>query len=162
MGLEIRRLPLDSPEAATLGEGLQGEYLVRYGGTDQTPVAPAEFSAPHGVFLVAFLDGEPVGSGGFRTVAPGTAEIKRMYVRPAARGLGIARRILAELEQAAQAAGCLQLILETGSVQPEALALYLSCGYTTVPAFGIYRCEPGSRHLGKILRVDAAESRMFG
>jgi len=156
MGLEIRRLTFDSTEAAAFNEALQGEYRVRYGGTDETPVAADEFTPPHGVFLIAYLDGEPVGCGGFRTVAAGMGEIKRMYVEPAARGLGIARQLLAALEASAVAAGCDRVILETGSVQPEAIGLYESSGYTPVPAFGTYRCEPGSRHLGKVLRTETA------
>lgn len=155
MGLEIRQVPYDSAEAVELTGALQAEYVVRYGGIDETPVVAAEFARPHGAFLVATLDGEPVGCGGIRTVAAGVAEMKRMYVRPSTRGRGVARRLLAALEQAAVDAGCQELILETGSRQPEAVALYASSGYTTVAAFGTYRCEPGSRHLGKSL-VEAA------
>lgn len=156
MGLEIRRPPYDSAEAVALTEAVQAEYVVRYGGVDETPMAALEFAPPHGVFLVALLDGEPVGCGGFRTVADGVAEMKRMYVRPSARGRGVARLLLGALEQAATAAGCHQLILETGSKQPEALSLYESSGYTAVPAFGTYRCEPGARHLGKVLLTETA------
>lgn len=161
MGLEIRRLPYDSATAVTLTDAVQAEYVVRYGGVDTTPVAAQEFAPPHGEFLVAFLNGEPVGSAGFRSVAPGDAEIKRMYVTPAARGRGIARRLLAALEQSATAAGCHRMILETGSKQPEALALYESSGYGAVPAFGTYRCAPGARHLGKALADDAPETGLL-
>jgi len=149
MGLEIRCLPFECPEAAALCGALQAEYTVRYGGTDETPVDAPEFAPPHGAFLVAHLDSEPVGCGGFRTVGDGVAEIKRMYVQPHARGRGVARRLLAALERSAAATGCDRIILETGSAQPEAIGLYESSGYTPVPAFGTYRCEPGSRHLGK-------------
>lgn len=151
MRLEIRQRPFDAPESVALNDGLQAEYQVRYGGSDETPVAPQEFASPHGAFFVAYLDGEPVGCGGFRTVADGVGEIKRMYVTLPARGRGIARKLLAALEQAAVAAGCSRVILETGSQQPEADKLYTSSGFTAVPPFGIYRCEPGSRHLGKAL-----------
>ncbi|PZS32621.1 MAG: GNAT family N-acetyltransferase [Pseudonocardiales bacterium] len=159
MNLEIRAAALDSPEAVTLDDGLQQEYLIRYGGVDATPVRPAEFAPPAGAFLVAWLDGQPVACGGFRTVGErseggpgdGTVEIKKMYVVPAARGMGVAKRMLAALEGRAVASGCREVILETGSVQPEAFALYTSHGYRSVPAFGIYSGEPGARHLGKML-----------
>ena len=92
-----------------------------------------------------------VGCGGWR--AHGTdAEIKRMYVTPAARGRGLARRLLAELERTARAAGHRRVILETGSKQPEAVGLYRSSGYTEIPAYGYYACSPHSMHLGKVLR----------
>ncbi len=151
MGLEIRQVAYDSVEATALTDAVQAEYVVRYGGMDETPVVAQEFAPPIGAFLIAFRDGQPVGCGGFRTVGPGVAEMKRLYVAPAARGWRIARLLLAALEAAAVEAGCHQLVLETGSKQPEALALYASSGYTPVPAFGTYACAPGASHLGKML-----------
>lgn len=157
MGLVIRQLAYDSPEAIALTDAVQAEYVVRYGEVDETPVVAPEFAPPSGEFLVAFLDGQPLGCGGFRTVAAGVCEMKRLYVAPAARGRGVARGLLAALEQRAAAAGCHQLVLETGSKQPEALALYASSGYTPVPAFGTYACAPGASHLGKYLGVAAVD-----
>ncbi|MEP6696135.1 MAG: GNAT family N-acetyltransferase [Pseudonocardiales bacterium] len=151
MNLEINPAALDSPEAVALDAELQQEYLIRYGGPDTTPVAPQEFTSPGGVFLVAWLDGEAVGCGGFRTVGDGVAEVKKMYVSPAARGRGVAKGLLAALEERAAASGCGQVVLETGSVQPEAFALYTSHGYRATPPFGIYRDSPAARHLGKSL-----------
>lgn len=153
--IAITRVPLDSSTGAAFVEAVQQEYIVRYGGRDQTPVDPAEFVPPQGDFLVASVDGAPVGCGGFRTVEPDVAEIKRMYVAPAARGRGVARALLRELEESAAAAGCRQVILETGSAQPEAVALYESSGYVAVPGFGFYRCYAGSRHFGKPLALPA-------
>ena len=75
-----------------------------------------------------------------------------MYVTPSARGRGLARRLLAELERTARAAGHQRVILETGSQQPEAVALYRSAGYTDIPAYGYYACSPDSMHFGKVLR----------
>ncbi|MGB9378592.1 MAG: GNAT family N-acetyltransferase [Mycobacteriales bacterium] len=151
MEIEIRPAPYDSAAALELIEAVQGEYELRYGGRDSTPVSPQEFAPPLGAFFVAFLDGRPVGCGGFRTVGDAVGEIKRMYVRPDARQRGVARALLSGLEKAAVAAGCREMILETGSKQPEALALYASSGYAPVPAFGTYQCAPGARHLGKSL-----------
>ena len=74
-----------------------------------------------------------------------------MYVRTAARGAGHARAMLAELERTARAAGHRRMILETGKMQPEAVALYRSSGYTDITPFGHYAGRPLSIHLGKDL-----------
>ncbi len=149
--LEITPMPLDSDVGAGLVEAVQAEYVVRYGGPDATPMTAGEFASPQGGFLVALLDGEPVACGGFRRLGDGVAEVKRMYVTPSARGRGLARQLLRALEEAAAASGCKRVILETGYAQPEAVGLYTSSGYGPVPAFGEYRCAPGSRHFGKYL-----------
>ncbi|GAA0279706.1 hypothetical protein GCM10009539_79530 [Cryptosporangium japonicum] len=151
----LRPTAYDSPEATTLISALQGEYLVRYGGHDETPVDPAEFSPPSGRFLVAWLGDAPVGCGGWRDdqADPGrTAEIKRMFVAVTARRRGVARLILAELEQTAAAAGYARMILESGDQQPEATALYRAAGYRPTTPFGLYADEDGSIHLEKDLR----------
>ena len=97
---------------------LQQEYVERYGGADEAPVDPAEFAPPGGVFVVGFADGEPVASGGFRRHNEQIAEIKRMYVVEDRRGVGYARRLLAELEARAAAVGYQQIILETVYASP--------------------------------------------
>lgn len=153
--MEIKTVGYDHPDAARLIDGIQQEMVVRYGGPDETPVEPAQFSPPNGLFLVGYRDGEPVACGGWRSHGNGTVEIKRMYVVPQARGNGYARRLLAELEHTARRAGHRRIILETGEKQPEAVALYRSAGYGDVPPFGHYACAPGSIHLGKDL--DAPE-----
>lgn len=141
----------DHSDAEDLIEQLQQEYVVRYGGQDGTLVHPSEFAPPLGLFLVGYLDKAPAVCGGWRAHDGGVAEIKRMYVAPTARGRGMARAMLAELELTAKQAGIHQLILETGRKQPEALALYLSSGYTEVAKFGHYADAPLSVHLGKML-----------
>ena len=112
---------------------------------------PDEFAPPQGLFLVGYVDDVPVASGGWRAHDDGSVEIKRMYVVPSARGKGFARQLLAELELSAKRAGHHRIILETGSKQPEAAALYRSSGYTDVPAFGFYAAHPTALHLGKSL-----------
>ena len=87
--------------------------------------------------------------------ADGDAELKRMYVVPAARGRGLARRVLAALEDSAAAAGRLRMVLETGLKQPKAIALYTSSGYVSIPKFGVYRCEPDSVCFGRPLDAGA-------
>jgi len=140
----------DSPDAAALIEEVQQEYVRRYGGRDNSPVDPAEFASPKGLFLVGYLDGAAVVCGGWRSHGD-VAEVKRMYVRANARRHGVARAMLAELERTALAAGHQRMILETGPVQPEAVALYRSAGYADIPPFGYYACAPRSIHLGKEL-----------
>lgn len=144
---------LDSAVGLDLVQQLQGEYLVRYGGIDETPIAAAEFVPPRGDFLVAWAEDTPVGCGGWRVLAadPGTAEIKRTYVVPSARRFGVGRRLLAALEVSAGRAGLRRVLLETGERQPEAIGLYAAMGYRPVPAFGHYVDDPESVYLGKQL-----------
>ena len=131
--------------SAVLIEELQQEMVVRYGGPDATPVEPGQFAPPTGAFLVAVDDGTPVACAGLRRHDATSGELKRMYVRPDHRGRGLARRILAAVEQRARELGYTRLLLETGTAQPEAIALYESAGYQGIDGFGHYRCEPGSR-----------------
>lgn len=148
--MRIEVVAYDHPDAARMVGEIQQEMVVRYGGPDETPVDPADFSPPRGLFLVGYLDGAPVASGGWRS--HGTdAELKRMYVAPEARGKGLARAVLAEVERTAFEAGHRRVILETGEQQPEAVALYRSAGYADIPAFGHYADSPESVHLGKAL-----------
>ncbi len=104
----------------------------------------AEMSPPTGLFLLASLHEEPVGCGGLKLLADGSAEIKRMWVAPSARGLGLGRRLLAELEQQAVASlGSGVVKLETNRNLAEAISMYRSAGYQEVPAFND---EPYAHH----------------
>jgi GNAT superfamily N-acetyltransferase len=158
-GVRIEIVAYDHPDAVALIAEVQQEYVDRYGDVDQSPVDPAQFAPPLGLFLVAYLDGRAVGSGGWR-VHDGPygpeAELKRMYVSPAARGRGVARAVLAELERTAVEAGYRRMVLETGTKQPEALGLYASAGYVEVPGFGYYAGEPEAIHLGKTITEEAS------
>ena len=158
----IERVGFGHPDALALIEEVQEEYVARYGGRDNTPLDPMMFEPPAGSFYVLYLDGDPVASGAWRrrgdVEAFGTvevAEVKRMYVAPRARGLGLARRMLAHLEQTARAAGARSMVLETGLAQPEAIALYLSTGYTRIASFGQYRWSPQNRCFAKPLAANA-------
>jgi GNAT superfamily N-acetyltransferase len=146
------------PVARKLIGELQQEYVVRYGGPDETPVDPAEFAAPLGHFLVGRVDGDPVACGGWRAhdasepgFLDGDAELKRMYVVARARGRGFARELLAALEASARAAGRVRMVLETGTAQPEAIGLYGSSGYEEIEKFGFYSSSESSRCFGKPL-----------
>ncbi len=151
MSLAFRAASYDDEVAADLIEQVQQEYVVRYGGRDDAPVDPAEFSPPQGLFLVAVLDGVPVGCGGWRDLGDGRVEVKRMFTAPAARGRGVARALLAELERTAAASGHARVVLETGLAQPEAMTLYGSAGYDPIEGFGHYAGRPLSRAFGKDL-----------
>lgn len=146
--MQIVVTAFDNPDAVKLIAEVQQEYVVRYGDEDATPLDPAEFAPPRGLFLVAYVDGTPAACGGWRARET-DVELKRMYVSPAFRGRGLARAILAELERTAGEAGYHRVILETGQRQPEALALYRSAGYEPVPSFGYYADAPEAVHLGK-------------
>jgi putative acetyltransferase len=106
---------------------------------------------PNVLFAVARgADGEAVGCGAV-VIRAAYGEIKRMYVRPAARGQGAARQILRALEEGACARGCRGLMLETGPYQPEALAFYASQGFARCAAFGDYPEHPLSVFMRKEL-----------
>ena len=160
---ELRLVHVDygDADAVRLVADVQAEYVERYGSQDDSPLEPADFVAPAGAFFVGYLGEEAVATGAWRrsgVVVSGverTAEIKRMYVAASLRGHGLARRVLRHLEASAAAAGYEALVLETGSKQPEAIALYESSGYVPVAGFGHYRESPLSRCFAKVL--DAAD-----
>jgi GNAT superfamily N-acetyltransferase len=156
--MEVRRVTFTHPDALTLVEEVQAEYTLRYGGPDETPLDPTMFDAPQGAFFVGYVRDLPVAMGGWRFRADVTAfgqsavsEIKRMYVAPRARRSGLARQVLAHLETTARDAGAVVMVLETGIEQPEAIALYLSSGYSPVEGFGHYKWSSKSRYYGKPL-----------
>lgn len=93
------------------------------------------------VFL-AKLDDEPVGCGALKLLTPGYAEVKRMYIKPAFRGKGIAKKILNEIELSAKEAKVHTLQIETGIYQPEAIGLYQKLGFYRIPPFGDYKPDP--------------------
>src|SRR5919108_6332957 len=96
---------------------------------------PHEVRPPAGQFFVAYLHGEPIGCGAVKHHADAPAEIKRMWIAPAARGLGLGRRLLEELEACARAGGARVAHIETSAVLTEALALYRSAGWVEVARF---------------------------
>ena len=158
----IEQVGYGHPDAMLLIAEVQAEYVLRYGGPDVTPLDPLMFEPPTGSFFVGYLPIEgtrkPIASGAWRTHEDvevfgtrRTAEVKRMYVAPAAQRRGLARRMLAHLEATAAAAGAEAMILETGTEQPEAVALYGSSGYEPIPGFGFYKDEPRNLCFGKRL-----------
>jgi DNA-binding MarR family transcriptional regulator/GNAT superfamily N-acetyltransferase len=97
--------------------------------------ADEELTPPAGLMLVATLHAEPIGCGALKFHHGQPAELKRMWIAPEARGVGLARRLLAELEECASAAGSRMIRLETNRTLHEAITLYRSAGYREVAAF---------------------------
>lgn len=94
-----------------------------------------QLAPPTGTYLVGWRDGTPIAGGGLRRLEPGIGEIKRMYVEPSMRSLGVARHLLRALEDAAIRRGLHRVRLDTGPQQPHAKALYLSAGYREIPSY---------------------------
>ena len=163
MKLRLTRVGYGDADAVRLVADVQAEYVVRYGSPDESPLQPLDFEPPNGSFFVGSLDETPVATGAWRRSGidvlgtDRTAELKRMYVAPAARGRGLARAVLRHLEENASAAGFEALVLETGLKQPEAIALYESSGYVRVSGFGHYRDSPLSRCFARRLIADGAD-----
>jgi GNAT superfamily N-acetyltransferase len=138
--LEFRICPLDEEPAAALAQGMRDEIAALYDGLaldgpDMPRGGPAELGPPHGVFVVGFDDGEPVCCGGLKRLPDGACEIKKMFVVPRARGRGVARAMLEELERRARALGYEIARLDTGPRQTRAQRMYERAGYAAIPNF---------------------------
>lgn len=122
--------------------------------THLTP--PEELSAGANRFFAVTVDGVLKGCGGFRVVERDYAEIKRIYVDPSTRGLGLAKALLSRLESESRSLGLFEMKLETGIHQPEAIRLFERCGYSQCPIFGDYpKNDPNSVFMRKSLDKEA-------
>jgi len=154
----IRITQVDPTEAVALelirdlSAELAGRYPDSHGGDGAGAFKPADVQVARATFIIAWRGDEAVGCGALRPMDEAdTVEVKRMYVRPEARGQGVSRRILAALEDLAREFGYSKARLETGTRNPEALSLYESSGYQHIPCYGIYVHEPLSRCFEKHL-----------
>ena len=131
----------DDPDVQRLAADQQAEVRARYDGQGEpgTPPSAADISV---VLVARDDDGAALGCGALRALGGGIAEVKRMYVAPSARGGGVAKAVLAGLEDAARDRGWTTLRLETGPRQPEAIGLYSRAGYRPIGAFGGYVGAP--------------------
>lgn len=150
--------PYDSPVAQRFVAALEADMVDRYEVDVTAPgyegeeshhwmVQAEQVTPPAGVFLVARVDGVPVGSGAVRALPdgpPGVGEVKRMYVVPEGRRRGVSRAILDRLEAEAAGFGYRRLQLETGDRQPEAIGLYESAGWHRITPYGQYAGDAGS------------------
>lgn len=143
----------DTPDATALIDELEA-YLV--------PLSPAESRHGYAVekllaqgvaFFVVRKDGIPAGCGGVQLFPEGYGELKRIYVRPAFRGLGLAKQVILRLEEQARANGIRVMRLETGSMLVEANGLYERMGYHEIGPFGEYKLDPYSRFYEKNLEI---------
>ncbi len=147
----IEQRPFDDSELTALVVDQQVELRVRDGGLEGQATVVDQAAR----YLVAVMGGDAVACGAIQALDVDTAELKRMFVRPAFRGLGIAKRMLAALEDLATTRGHTVLRLETAVYLPEAIALYLASGYRPIPRFGQYQRNAYSRCYEK--RLDGSE-----
>jgi putative acetyltransferase len=142
--LEIKREALDSPAARTLIARLNAELDAAYPeeGANHFRLDPEEIAPGRGAFFVAYLDDEPVGCGAVRRLDGRDAEVKRMFVAERLRGRGLGRALLDTLEDEARALGATRLVLETGTRQREAMALYERAGFRQIPLYDEYLSSP--------------------
>lgn len=142
----------DQPETEALLAQLDDYLTSLYPPQSNHILDVAALKAPEVRFFVARREAAAVGCGALRLDADGYGEIKRMYVSPAARGLGLGKKLLAAIEAEAQRQRLHTLRLETGIHQSEALGLYVSAGYRETDAFGDYPAgDPVSRFFAKRL-----------
>jgi GNAT superfamily N-acetyltransferase len=149
--LEFRTCPVDEEPAVSLVRGMRDEMAALYDGLDldgpQMPKAgPAEFAAPGGTFVVGFEDGVAACCGAIKPLPDGACEIKRMFVVEAARGRGVARALLGELERRARDLGYALARLDTGPRQPRAQRMYECAGYVPIENFN---ANPVARFFGE-------------
>jgi GNAT superfamily N-acetyltransferase len=184
--IDVREEAYDGEVGIALVAALNDDIETRYAGdpdSDFDPPAPPgarpaprsappndplwhvtadDVTRPRGAFVVARIDGEPVGCGALRPLPggeQGIGEIKRMYTAPSARRRGVARLVLWALVDAARELGYSRLVLETGTRQPEAMALYPAEGWYPVVVYGEYRGSHLSRCFGLDLSMTARDDR---
>jgi len=137
--VEVAAEAPNSADARRCLDAYFGELAARFeGGFDvggHDSAVADDMAPPSGLFLMAKLDGEPVGCGGLRRISRSTGEIKRVWTAPAARGLGVARRVLRMLETGARDMGLRTLRLDTNRALTEAHALYRKEGFREIARF---------------------------
>ena len=138
--LEFRACAVDEEPGASLVEAMSEDIAALYdgldlAGPDMPKAGPDELSPPGGTFVVGFEDGAAVCCGGVKRLPDGACEIKRMFVVPDARGRGVARALLAELERRARELGYAVARLDTGPRQTRAQRMYERAGYVAIENF---------------------------
>ena len=142
--IQIRRSTLASADATRLIAALNIELAAAFPepGANHFSLGGEQVEAGNGAFLVAYVDEAAVGCGAVRRLDAATAELKRMYVVPPARGRGIGRALVEALEREARLLGVTGVVLETGTRLAAAIRLYESMGYARIPLFGEYLASP--------------------
>ena len=149
MSVEITLERADTPDASILIAELDAQLETLYPSESRHGYSVDKLLAQGVAFFVIRDHGEPVGCGGVQIFPEGYGEIKRMYVRPAYRGLGLAKQMLEHLAAHTRSLGVPLLRLETGIHQLAAIALYEGAGFRSIPPFGEYREDPLSRFYEK-------------
>lgn len=148
--MKIALEPANQPDVIALIEELDVHLKPLYPTESQHGIDLTALAAPNVIFAVARDErGRALGCGAI-VVGDDYCEVKRMFTRPSHRGMGIARGILATLESQAIARGCRIFALETGYLQPEAIALYERLGYVRCGPFGSYVDDPNSVFMQKV------------
>ena len=142
--ITIARAKLSAAPSHALIAALNAELSAMYPepGANHFGLKPAQVSGQSGVFLVASLNGTTVGCGAVRLIDAETGELKRMYVAPVARGMGLSKQLVKALEAEARTLGAKRLVLETGIRQRAALTLYRGAGFQPIPLYGEYLVSP--------------------
>jgi GNAT superfamily N-acetyltransferase len=138
--IEFRSCAVEEDPGARLVRAMRVEIAVLYDGLaldgpDMPKAGPVELGPPGGTFVVGFEDGVPVCCGGVKRLPDGACEIKRMFVVPEARGRGVARALLEELERRARGLGYTIARLDTGPRQARAQRMYERAGYAPIANF---------------------------
>jgi len=138
--IEFRPCPVDEQPAAALAQAMRDEIAALYDGLeldgpDMPRAGPDELGWPDGMFVVGYEDAVAVCCGGIKRLPDGTCEIKKMYVAEQARGRGVARALLIELERCAYELGYAIVRLDTGPRQPRAQRMYERAGYRPIENF---------------------------
>ena len=143
----------DAEVSLGLQEAFFADIASRYPGwapASSQSVQPTDLAPPNGVWLVAYLDRRAVGCGGLQRLDIDTAQIRRLFLDESARGRGIGRRLLAELESHARRLGYRRVRLTTGDSQAEALRMFRTTDYQEIPPFtdGVFTRHWMEKRLG--------------
>lgn len=150
--LRLETVEWGDPRAVALRDAMNAETAAMYAEftAQRTPEQVAAIDDALSVdpativhTIIALDDGVPLGHSALRPFG-GALEVKKVFVAPQARGRGVAKEMLAELESYAVARGVASLVLQTGPLQVEAIALYLKLGYVAIGKFGKYGAMPGA------------------
>ena len=149
--IEFRPCPVDEEPAAALVAAMSDDIAALYdgldlSGADMPKAGPAELGPPGGTFVVGFEDGTPVCCGAIKRLPDGACELKRMFVTKDARGRGVARALLEELERRARAMGYAIARLDTGPRQTRAQRMYERAGYAPI---GNFNANPVASFFGE-------------
>jgi GNAT superfamily N-acetyltransferase len=136
--LDVRPATIAEALASGIFDELDEDLKTRYPASWIPATDPQQYEGAGGCVVLASAGADVIGCGAFRLFDGETVELKRMFVRATHRGRGIARRIVEALEREARHRGYTAAVLETGTRQPEAIALYITCGYEPIERYGDY------------------------